>query len=527
MRTDSVSHRLALALALAAILLAGCTATTQPIPDPGYQAKDYAWAQRSGTVTYDDAGGLTRTVTFENKQSTLFAYESLSDGTTDTIRFYPGADTMAVEGLRIGTFIKLQGDTHFSKLDHVTKQGEYRVVSYCRGDVALAGTDSGGVFEYDHVDSFQYRGLAGTKNITAVAVYTVTGKPNSFYAGTAAGDLYSAPSDYSTWTKLATAGIPATHGAVTNLVVDNAGVLYATFESATGIYKMSGGTWQISTLLSGSKVTALSSFGSLILAGSATGEIGYITGSLISSAQFDCGAVKNFVLWGGASAKFFAATDQGVYESTTSSLFKWTLAAWAVRLSGDPIRNVYSITAGTTLSFLAADGIYVLPSGTGSTLTLIHVQDTLRNTSRIYADNGLLLLAPQDFVGHNTNGVWGKYHKGLQFGEPDVPGGLLLLKGQMAVGDSWFAGTLIRRTLNDDTRVAYRYTARVIDHLDRLILAHKTHEDVLVVRYAVEEPKDSVGTQPYWVVYYKKGFGPVLVDENRPGETAPLQMAIQ
>jgi hypothetical protein len=90
---------------------------------------------------------------------------------------------------------------------------------------------------------------------------------------------------------------------------------------------------------------------------------------------------------------------------------------------------------------------------------------------------------------------------------------LLDAAGGLRFGSSWNAGYL---NSTRDT-VVQTLTGRVLEHLDSLVLPLKamkeTRKDVFVVRYAIENSSQSptIGT-PYWIFYYEKGLGPVIID---------------
>ena len=96
----------------------------------------------------------------------------------------------------------------------------------------------------------------------------------------------------------------------------------------------------------------------------------------------------------------------------------------------------------------------------------------------------------------------------------DNPGSVVLLNtgnDGLKLGASWQAGYIgaIGQSM------PFSFTARVVDHLDSLILPltppHAPQKDVFVVRYAREtgalQPDPAL---PYWIVYFGKGIGPIL-----------------
>jgi hypothetical protein len=83
------------------------------------------------------------------------------------------------------------------------------------------------------------------------------------------------------------------------------------------------------------------------------------------------------------------------------------------------------------------------------------------------------------------------------------------------VGGTWNAGNIAGPGLPANVPL----TARVIDHVDSLNVqpvsggSARRYGDSYVIRYTYEHPGDpNIGFPFYWLVYYSKNFGPVLLE---------------
>ncbi len=117
---------------------------------------------------------------------------------------------------------------------------------------------------------------------------------------------------------------------------------------------------------------------------------------------------------------------------------------------------------------------------------------------------------------------WTPYQSAKRFTAPYTeisvshPGVLKVLdatNGGLRVGSTWMAGYLSSR---NDT-ASKRITGRVLEHLDSLVLPLKNpkapRKDILVTRYAIEDASQNpVPGTPYWIFYFEKGLGPVIID---------------
>lgn len=98
----------------------------------------------------------------------------------------------------------------------------------------------------------------------------------------------------------------------------------------------------------------------------------------------------------------------------------------------------------------------------------------------------------------------------------DTPGELVLLQtpadDTLQIGDTWAAGNLVlpQSSLGQKT---FPITARVVDRLDTIKVDGMTFSNVIGIRYAFEYNASPVQLAPYWMIYYSKSIGPVLIDQ--------------
>jgi hypothetical protein len=67
--------------------------------------------------------------------------------------------------------------------------------------------------------------------------------------------------------------------------------------------------------------------------------------------------------------------------------------------------------------------------------------------------------------------------------------------------------------LKYQSKDSFPVTGRIIAHLDSLSILGKTYPDVIAVRYAYEPTPNNTSQVPYWVIYYAKNEGPVVISQ--------------
>lgn len=108
-----------------------------------------------------------------------------------------------------------------------------------------------------------------------------------------------------------------------------------------------------------------------------------------------------------------------------------------------------------------------------------------------------------------------------------MQGELTLLRssgGELALGSSWHAGNLAMPLPTLGLRW-FEITARITERLDLLQVDGSEFTDVVGVRYAHETNGDLTAGAPYWMIYYAKGVGPVLIDQLQPTNDSPTKLS--
>ena len=93
----------------------------------------------------------------------------------------------------------------------------------------------------------------------------------------------------------------------------------------------------------------------------------------------------------------------------------------------------------------------------------------------------------------------------------EIPGSVILLHsiaGSSPVDSSWEACTLLNQS-----HASIVITGRILAHLDSLSIGSTTYPDVIAVRYAYEPTPNNTSQIPYWVIYYAKNEGPVVISQ--------------
>jgi hypothetical protein len=99
--------------------------------------------------------------------------------------------------------------------------------------------------------------------------------------------------------------------------------------------------------------------------------------------------------------------------------------------------------------------------------------------------------------------------------------------GTLLAGDNWHAGNLFLPQSLIGTKY-FQITARVMEQLDSLSVDQSSFGDVFVVRYAFEVNGEPAPLSPYWMIYFSRNIGPVMIDQIRDHNslTSPASRAV-
>jgi hypothetical protein len=483
--------------ALALCVLISCSAPVAPtviVERPINNIAEYFWPS-SGLLTFADTNAVPQNLlTFSGTPSSVIA----TDATHGTLQCTVTSDSVYVTGFGRGSLIDTTKG-YFSALDtEVWIQPKVHAALVGEGPNIYIANDSGMFVEFQGDTLFQRWGLDGVSDITALARREFA--PDIF-AATGSGVIWARDPAGATWQKLPSLPV---NGAIERIWIGPDSVLYATVHDAPGFYQYSArtGTWTHPQYLSTKSVTAFggpfySSSNFYLLVGCSDGTVGFYRSDAptLPFLQIPNGPKVNALEWKATTDQFFIATDDGIFQSATTSATSFI-----------KIKNVTSIALvnPSSLYYVASGQIYqygasILPQPTNPILQL-------------YGHSNLFVVTDSEIVRPTTSGgdLW-KRVQGTPIGWwPYAPGGLKLLQKDLFSNDSsWRAGTLV-----DDHHHSYRVTAHVLGRLDSLQIqfnttppTQRTYGDILIVDYSYHSD-----ARHEWIVYYQRGRGPIMFD---------------
>ena len=476
---------------------------------PVTSIQQYFWTKNSAPMTLADSNGGQITLTFHDSSGLLF----VGDGNATSLVCTLSDDSIYAANFTQGSVIDLDPYSYFSGLDtEVRLTGPPRaMIVWNNPKQPVVATDSG-VFAYDAASgAFKSVGLTGIFDITALAGDS---SRKILYAATASGDIWYStgwPTLTPAWTRLPHSGLPG--GSIAQFVQFN-NMFYAAVDGAPGIYASQDGiSWTQIAYLTDKQVTVIGSIvtkgASYLMAATSDGFIGVLpmSGGAPPAPVSVMGAGKVYCFGMGPTDAPFAGTDGGLYQ--WDSLHN----SWSAYSSLASYKHVISFLTSASYFYFVADGITYyenFPAPTSvtpfasipnSSLIMLGLTDRLCALTT----NGF------DFMSSPTSGTW-QAVSGLDLSNyPHVPGGLVLLRANPDTGKSWRAGTLVTE-LDEQS---YAIEARVMQRLNALEIHGQSYSDVLMVRYAHENPGGSPNGAlvPYWMIYYQKGAGPIMFEK--------------
>jgi hypothetical protein len=221
-------------------------------------------------------------------------------------------------------------------------------------------------------------------------------------------------------------------------------------------------------------------------------------------------------------SSLLATSGQRVYCSADSTVFfcdslrKWMSipltdignAHFAYDYGSQSNRNTLIETGG---SFFVLDEFARLSGSSPAPFSKSSIHDiTVVNSKYLLAtDLGV-------YSNYYNTSTWDPSSLNLSATKTDsvsVPGKIVLLRsrsGSIALDSSWEACTLFS---NLNLNVPIHITGRIIGHLDSLTIGTKSYSDILAVRYAAELTSNSLAPHPYWVIYFGRGAGPLVISQ--------------
>ena len=502
----------------------GCNPGIIDVPPPQVtDASAYFW-KNSGQVTFqkiDSVTGVKSAVTLnfsQNDSAGTFSINEINAGTKfDSISAAIGSTSVSISGITERSIIPLPvGFTIKSRVISVSQDSlpsMNHIMATTEKYVVASNNDLGIYFSSDSGRTWNKSSqtIAGAYNpVTAFAILRGT-----FYAGTYGGDILFSTDDGATWIK----GANYQKQILAIAPLGDSGSFYVSVADS-GVYFVRQPTSSlIGSRLQKNTVT-IPPFTSLTVVVDSTNQTLLIGGTSGKGVYFRHGdgdwkqsgnipsqaSVSSLIL---TSNRFYCATkNNGIYYSDNGIIW----------ISGDPMNNAFLAYSAPTESVLAIN-----PQGTAhlinknygtykATAQISHrlVNSDAASFSYYYAatDSGIYRLSYKE-----TN--WIPTSSGLSIqGSKDieVPGTIVLLRsrvGSVALDSSWEACTMLKNQLNTPIII----TGRIIGHLDSLSIGGTTYADVIGVRYADELSPNNIGPYPYWVVYYGKNEGPLVISQ--------------
>lgn len=530
-------------LAVAAFAI-GCNPGIIDVPPTQVtDASSYFW-KNSGMATFNKIDSITgQRSTFQlsfiriDTSAGSFIINQTGTGTTENLYCTIGTDEVSITGITQHSIIPLPvGYSIQSKKAVVSKTIPVpvkHIIAVPNTAIVVAATDAEGVF-YSSDDGATWQRCNGTfGNNNVVTALAVQG--STIFAGTYQGILFYSTDGGSNWTPAATYdnGKPiialAANPSSPALYVSTGDVVFRT-ENPTSTTKPSALKNTKQNLYISTIAFSKSSFDSSeILFG---GNTNTSTGALLSRAwpndpewkpvEVSPHINKVYSLLSTPSQHVFCSGDSTIFSCDTTLIwfqdqgagFGHGLLAYDYSSRNDP---QIVITANGNFRALDENG-----NKTGTQLP--------RFSSSVIHDitvtNSKYLLATESgiFSSSVNTTTWDSSSQNLSTTRQDTvesPGDIVLLhsrSGSVAWDSSWTACTLIK---NQSSLKPILITARIIGHLDSLTIGNKTdslmntsktYSDVIGVRYADESLPD-FGVTPYWVIYYGKNTGPLVISQ--------------
>lgn len=217
--------------------------------------------------------------------------------------------------------------------------------------------------------------------------------------------------------------------------------------------------------------------------------------------------------------KYVVTSRDGLFFTSLDTGRTWVaneLTPWA---QGEEITCV-ARTGDERIFFGTSHGKIFQALINGGGVSQIGQIDTAVNA--ITFSNQQLIVASAKGLSEVVSSVSNRDHLGpYEIREDTVEAEFVLLQSnsvELQVEDSWMAGYLYFPQVPGQNKNV-PLTARVMERLDTLQALGESFTDVIAVRYAYEaypgQPLSGMGV-PYWMIYYGRGIGPVMIDEVVP-----------
>lgn len=518
-------HILVLTFCLA---LAGCAIPVDTAPSVDGTVREYFWQPGLGEIHYDVYNGLNttpvdHTITFTSQGDTLHAIDQ-SNGLTGRIssRVYPS--TVHLIDVQSTALFPLPEGAYISAYSSEQTKKQYLPVSefmyFEGGAVAFSG-------EWPYYTS---DGTTWTKSITPISgTVTATCALTSakLYAGTSAGKLYLSEDGGKKWNLIKSVEKP-----IITIVKDEATIFFAVAE--IGVYSVKGANF--------ARVGKdLPTIAGIACVRSDGGDL------IILAATQDKGLLRVMPggndLWGELPSTIDDKLMTGVYAQHANVLV--TMKNGDYYTSADAaktwVRGLTDVTAAAarftagTVAFergsMATSNGWILTTGLNAQAAqrVTSIGNEIHAIHQPQADQWIVA-SDLGLMRVKTSGAPEQIGPFVEV--PDsARGEFALLQslagGPLKPGDSWHAGNLYIPQSQIGTKY-FQITARVIEQLDSLSVDNSSFGDVFVVRYSLEINGEPAPLSPYWMIYFSRNIGPVMIDriQDHSTLTSPVSRAV-
>jgi hypothetical protein len=494
------------------LAFAGCAIPADAPVSEGGELREYFWQPNGSTLRYDvynlpDTIAIEHTVTFISRGFDTIEAIDVAGLNTGRITSRVSGNSIFLTDVQSTALFPLPDGAYISKYssEHLLKQ--YYPISHFlyfqSGAVAFTGNE---VFTSTDRINWTKSAQLADHIISSVAV-----SPTKIYAGSATGNLYLSENSGKDWTK-----IKSQLGGPIRTILANENTIYLAIEGV-GVFSLKGAGYNVVGIELPSKNVV-----SIAFLPTAKGE------KTILAATRDAGLLRTFIggnePWQELQSSFKGEEMRGVYTDDINVLV--TLANGAFYTSIDTAKtwsNARINFSGTTEQFTAADvsfGRAAMATNTGRLFVSQLSEPLAQSIGAVNAEARAVTVTEDGFVVASDHGLQrfttpgnstqvGPYESVVDSARGEFALLRSLSGGLITVGDSWPAGNLFI----PQSPIKYvPITARVLEQLDSLKIDDQEFGDVFVVRYSLEQDGAPVFGTPYWIIYYSRGIGPVMID---------------
>ncbi len=479
-------------------------------------ASAYFWSSNSFPVTFQEIDSVTlktSTIMLSKVSDTSNTFIIGQQGTTNgNITCTIDTGSVRISGISSHSFIPLPANFVIkSRIHSILNSSAFpinHVIAFGNlGNVVIASSnDSGVYYSTDNGKVWSHPTIPFGRSDNPVAAFAQL--KNTVYAGTKNGDLYQSTNNGANWDLKFKVGKGIVALAISTttsaLYISNSDSIYRITlpinATSPGIGFINKRQIHIISLASNSPSNSIDS--ERVVGVSDSGKVYYRMGGYADWQPTQISYARSVIA---TSDRFYCSTERGIYTS----------------LHGIDWSFVDSLTEGifaydaSQLKVIATNRYGHMESITNDKIDGPITDITGKLVNDISASSGNYYVATDSGIYLGSSTFWSALTSGPFISHTEtseIPGEIVLLKsivGSSVFDSSWAADTLVS-TLQKS--LIFPITGRIIAHLDSLNIGSTSYPDVLCVRYTDEDLTSSTIT-PYWVIYYAKNSGPILISQ--------------